>query len=106
MIRPNIINGDVIMKKLLAVTLLSAGLAIPAFAGDDDYIGPHNVPRDQWLSTSDVVNKLEQQGYKVREIEVDDGVFEFEATTGKGERIEGTAHPATGAILSTRPDND
>ena len=98
------------MKKLLAATLVSAGLiagglAAPALAGDD-YHGPLNVPREQWLSTSDVVKKLEQQGYKVREIEADDGAFEFEATTSTGERIEGVAHPATGEVLSTRPDND
>lgn len=96
------------MKKLLAATFVSAGLvagalAVPAVA--DDHHGL-NVPREQWLSTSDVVKKLEQQGYKVREIEADDGAFEFEATTSAGERIEGVAHPATGEVLSTRPDND
>lgn len=94
------------MKKILAVTILSLGLAAPAVADDDDYVGILNVPRDQWLTTSDVVGKLESQGYKVHEIEADDGAFEFEATNSTGQRVEGHAHPATGEILNTRPDRD
>ncbi len=93
------------MKKLLAATVLSFGLAAPAFA-DDDYVGILNVPRDQWLSTSEILQKIESKGYKVHEIEVDDGAYEFEATNSAGARVEGYAHPATGEILSTRPDND
>ncbi|MBN8911606.1 MAG: PepSY domain-containing protein [Rhizobiales bacterium] len=92
------------MKKLLAVSLLSLALATPAFADDDDYFGPLNVPRDQWLSVSEVVQKIEAKGYKVREIEADDGVYEFEAIDSSGARVEGHAHPATGEILNTRPD--
>ncbi len=92
------------MKKLFAVSILSIAFAAPAFAGDDDYAGP--VPRDQWLSASQVSQKLEAEGYKVREIEVDDGGYEFEAISPSGARVEGHAHPATGAILNTRPDND
>jgi hypothetical protein len=94
------------MKKLLIATALSLAFAVPAFAGDDDYAGPLNVPRDQWMSTSQVVQKIESQGFKVLEIEVDDGAYEFEATNSSGARIEGHAHPATGEVLNTRPDND
>ena len=94
------------MMKILAASVLSLALAAPAFAGDDDYVGPLNVPREQWLSVSDVTAKLEAKGFKVREIEADDGAYEFEATDASGARIEGHAHPATGEVLSTRPDND
>ena len=94
------------MKKILAASVLTFALAAPAFADDDDYIGPLNVPRDQWMSVSQVVQKLEGQGYKVKEIEADDGAYEFEAINASGARIEGHAHPATGEILSQRPDND
>jgi len=91
------------MKKLLAASLLSLAFVAPAFADDDDYAGP--VPRDQWLPASQVVQKLESKGYKVHEIEADDGAYEFEATGSSG-RIEGRANPATGEILGTWPDND
>jgi len=94
------------MKKLLAASVLSLALAAPALADDDDYFGPLNVPRDQWLPVSEVVQKIEAKGYKIREIEADDGVYEFEAIDSAGARIEGHAHPATGEILNTRPDND
>jgi hypothetical protein len=94
------------MKKLLFGTALALAFAGPALAGDDDYAGPLNVPRDQWMSASQVVQKLESQGYKVREIEADDGAYEFEAINGSGAKIEGHAHPATGEVLNTRPDND
>ncbi len=93
------------MKKLFAVSLLSVALAGPALA-DDDYFGPLNVPRDQWLPVSQVVQKIEAKGFKIREIEADDGVYEFEAVDSSGARVEGHAHPATGEILNTRPDYD
>ena len=96
------------MKKLLAASAFALNIAItaPAFADDDDYFGPLNVPRDQWLPASEVVQKIEAKGYKIREIEADDGVYEFEAIDSTGQRVEGHVHPATGEILSTRPDND
>ncbi len=94
------------MKKLIAASVLSLALAVPAFADADDYFGPLNVPRDQWLSVTEVAQKIEAKGFKIREIEADDGVYEFEAIDSNGARVEGHAHPATGEILNTRPDND
>ncbi|MGE0024810.1 MAG: PepSY domain-containing protein [Hyphomicrobium sp.] len=93
------------MKKLVAASLLTLALTAPALARDDDFVGPNNVPRDQWMSASQVSQKLEAAGYKLREIKVDDGAYEFEAIGPTG-RIEGYAHPATGEILNSRPDND
>lgn len=61
--------------------------------------GRPNVPRAQWLSPSDLTLKLAAQGYRVHEIEVDDGAYEFEATSSAGVRIKGHAHPATGEVL-------
>ncbi len=94
------------MKTLFAVSVLSLALAVPALAGEDDYVGPLNVPRDQWLPVSEVVQKIEAKGYKIHEFEADDGMYEFEAIDSSGARVEGHAHPATGEILDTRPDND
>lgn len=81
----------------LAITIAVAP-AVPAFADSDDH-GRLNVPRADWLSAGDVVQKLAVQGYTVREIEADDGAYEFEAVTQNGVRIEGYAHPATGEVL-------
>jgi len=91
------------MMKLLSASILTFALAVPALA-DDDYAGP--VARDQWISTSAAVQKLEAKGFKVQEIEADDGYYEFEGTDSSGARVEGRVHPGTGEILSVRPDND
>jgi hypothetical protein len=95
------------MRKVLILPVLAAALAAAAPAmADDDYRGGPGVPRDQWLSASDAIQKLAAQGYKVTEIEADDGTYEFEATNSSGARVEGHAHPATGDVISTRPDVD
>lgn len=95
------------MRKVMMLPALAFAIAsaAPAFA-DDDYVGGPNVPRDQWLSVGSAIEKIGAQGYKVLEIEADDGTYEFEAINADGGRIEGHAHPATGAVLSTHPDND
>lgn len=93
------------MMKILAASALSLALAAPAFAVEDS-AGAPNAPRGEQLSVSDVTAKLEAQGFKVREIESDDGLFEFEAIDSSGARVEGHAHPVTGAILNVHPDND
>jgi len=90
------------MMKLFAASILTFGLAGAAVA-NDDFAGP--VPREQWLSTSAVTQKLETKGFKVREIEADDGAYEFEATDASGARVEGRAHPATGEVLYVHPDD-
>lgn len=91
------------MKKLLTASILTFALAGAAYA-DDDYAGP--VPRDQWLSPSSVTQQLEAKGFKVRELEADDGQYEFEGTDASGTRVEGRVHPATGEVLNVHPDND
>jgi hypothetical protein len=93
------------MKTALAASLLALSLAVPALA-DDDYRGGPNVPRSEWLPVSAVTQKLEAAGFKVHEIEADDGVYEFEATDASGARVEGHVHPGTGAVIDTYPDRD
>lgn len=57
-----------------------------------------NVPRDQWLAPAEIADKLAAQGYKVHEIETDDGAYEVEMTKN-GTRMEVHVHPATAEIL-------
>ncbi|MBA2125437.1 PepSY domain-containing protein [Hyphomicrobium methylovorum] len=87
------------MSKVLSLSALVVmmGLATPAFADNDGR--RLNVPADQWLSVSEVIQKLSAQGYKVTKIEADDGAYEFDATNADGVRVEGHAHPATGQVL-------
>jgi hypothetical protein len=90
------------MQKYLIISALalSLGAAQPALALDDLFEGNRlNVPRDQWLSPTQITEKLQQQGYKVREIEADDGTYEVEMVDKNGVQIEANVHPATAEIL-------
>lgn len=84
-----------IVAPALALALATA-VVFPAAARDS---GRLNVPADQWMSTADVIKKLEGEGYKVTEIESDDGAYEVEMTDKNGVRIETHVHPATGALM-------
>jgi hypothetical protein len=79
---------------ILAISLL--GAAVPALADHHDRL---NVPREQWLSPAQISEKLAAQGYKVTEIETDDGAYEVDLVDKNGTRIEGHVHPATGELL-------
>ncbi len=87
---------------LLAAVALSLAVAAPtaAFAIDDWIKGNRlNVPADQWLSPSAVAEKLSQQGYKVLEIEADDGAYEVDMLDKNGVKVETHVHPATAELL-------
>ena len=88
------------MKNYRTLALAATASAI-LFAAASASAGPNriNVPANQWLSHSEVIEKLSAQGYTVREIEADDGVYEVEMTGKNGVRIESHVHPATGKIL-------
>ena len=89
-------------KLLLSAILLSAAIGAPAavLAGDDAFAANRlNVPKDKWLSPTQITEKLDQKGYKVSEIEADDGPYEVEMTDKNGVRIEAHVHPETGELL-------
>ncbi len=90
------------MRNYLIPTALGLFLVAtaPAFAIEDWFNGNRlNVPRDQWLSPTEVVDKLSAKGYKVQEIEADDGAYEVEMVDKNGTRIEIHVHPATAELL-------
>jgi len=72
--------------------------------GDDDRAAARNVPAEEWMPVIAVAQKLEGQGYTVREIEREDGVYEVEVTDANGMRLEAYVDPRTGDIL--RRDDD
>jgi len=86
------------MRKFLApaLALLFIALATPGYADPAQRL---NVPRDQWLSPAQISEKLTAQGYKVTEIETDDGAYEVDLIDKNGTRIETHVHPATGELL-------
>lgn len=83
---------------IAAALVGAAATAIPAIA-DDRRATRLDVPRAEWLSAAQIGEKLSAQGYKVHEIETDDGAYEVEMTDKSGMRIEAHVHPATGEML-------
>jgi hypothetical protein len=97
--------GDQDMHKALTLSTVAALLVITGSAfADDHHKNRLDIPAEKWLSTSDVIQKLTAQGYKVTKIEADDGVYEFDAIDANGVRIEGHANPATGDVLTGYDD--
>ncbi|WP_108682736.1 PepSY domain-containing protein [Methyloceanibacter sp. wino2] len=88
------------MKKYAtnAVLGLSMLIAVPTLALADRDANRLNVPRDQWLAPSEIADRLSSKGYKVTEIEADDGAYEADVVKN-GTRMEVHVHPATGEIL-------
>lgn len=78
----------------LPALALAVAAATPALAVDR-----LNVPRDQWLSSAQISERLVDKGYKVTEIETDDGAYEVDLIDKNGTRVEAHVHPATGELL-------
>jgi peptidase YpeB-like protein len=59
------------------------------------------VPKEQSLSPSQISEMLKEEGYKVIDIEIDDGGYEVELIDKNGMRIEGHVYvyPATGGLV-------
>jgi hypothetical protein len=85
-----------LIAPVLALTL---GAAMPASADDWLKFNRLNVPKEQWLPPTQIAEKLAAQGYKVTEIEADDGAYEVEMVDKNGVRVEGHVHPATAELL-------
>lgn len=82
-----------IAAPMLALSLIAATVA------HADPARRLNVPQDRWLSPAQISEKLVAQGYKVTEIESDDGAYEVDLVDKNGTRVEAHVHPATGEML-------
>lgn len=61
----------------------------------------------QQLTASQIISKLEGAGYtQITDVEKDDGVWEVDAISPKGERVEIDLDPVSGNILRERPNDD
>jgi hypothetical protein len=87
------------MRTLILAPVLALSLAVAAVPSFADPGSRLNVPRAEWMSPAQVTDKLVAAGYRVTEIEVDDGAYEVELVDKNGTRVEGHVHPATGELL-------
>jgi len=77
---------------LSAITLSAA--ATYAVASNDNFRNWSE--RDQWLPKQQIVAQLNQMGYRVHRLNVDDGCLEAYVTDGNGVPTELYVDPATG----------
>ena len=95
------------MRKILMAPALALGLATAAgFAIASEDAPKVDVPKEQWMSLAEIAQKLETDGYDIREIEVEDGAYEVSAVDKDGKRLKAYLHPATGEVLKSRSDDD
>jgi hypothetical protein len=99
------------LTKTIAIGALLAGLAAPVLASDHGERGARERsehsdrtrcaarPEAERLSVDQIAQKLKEQGYTVRRIEVSRGCYEVKGTDAKGARVEMYVDPATAEII-------
>ncbi len=87
------------MRTILLAPVLALSLAAATVPGAAEPSVRLNVPQAEWMSPAQVTEKLAAAGYRVTEIETDDGAYEVDMVDKNGTRIEGHVHPATGELL-------
>lgn len=82
---------------LVGALLLCAGIAM---ADGDRWQGWNDdMPRDNWMTLTELAEQLETQGYTPYEIEIDDGAYEVRMLDTRGMMIESYFNPTTGEPL-------
>lgn len=66
--------------------------------------GQATAARADWLSIAEVASGLTARGYRVEEIELDDGRYEVEVRTPNGREMELKVDPRTGRIVDRDDD--
>ena len=96
------------MKRTILFTgaLASAAslFAIGAIAQDQGTPSP--TPIQSRMSLVEIATMLENQGYTVREIEMENGHYDVEMTDANGLRVSAYLDPVTGDVLRHVEDDD
>lgn len=91
---------------LITATVLSIGAGMALASDDDDTRSNDLPPRAEWMSIADLASRLEAEGYKIREIEVEHGVYDVEMFDDKGYKVEGYFDLVTGERVKYRGYDD
>jgi hypothetical protein len=91
------------MKKVFAGSLV----AIVATFGAQALLAQAQPQQSQQLTANRIITLLENAGYtQITDVEKDDGVWEVDAVSPKGERVEIDLDPVSGKIIRERPNDD
>jgi hypothetical protein len=91
------------MKKTLTTLALVALLPAGAALADDDDC---SVPRSQWQPREAALQVAQQNGWTVRDFEIDDGCYEIEGRDRDGREIEVKLDPATLQVVEMEYEDD
>ena len=86
------------MPKRRIALALATGLAAPALASDSQPAAPAT-PR---LSLAEVAQRVEAEGYTIREIEAKRDGYEVEATDAAGRKVKADVDAVTGEVKGDR----
>lgn len=86
---------------LLSSALLASALSLsgPVLASNDDRPAQAQT-QGTWMSVAEVAARFTEQGYTVRSIETEKGVYEVKAIDPNGMRVEAYVDPVTGQVLN------
>lgn len=99
------------MRKTMLTAALALGAAAmipaiaPAFAGEGRHADPYHcqvAPGETQLPTETIRKTLEDLGYRVDRIRMDDGCYDARAVNDSGIPIEARYHPVTGELVRAR----
>lgn len=76
--------------RTMLVTVLMAGIALPALAADRC-----NVPKEKWRPVEELKAELMANGWEIKKIKMDSGCYEVYGKDGSGKRAEIFFDPAT-----------
>jgi hypothetical protein len=87
-------------KALISLTAITlVGASAVAIASDDSR---RRQPAGDWLALAEIAGKLSEQGFKVTELEIDDGLYEAKAYDASGTYLKLKIDPRTGEVISRR----
>lgn len=88
---------------MLAAAALALGTAVPALASDSEPRCPAAAAGQ--ISSPDAIRaELESAGYRIDEVELDDGCYAFKVVNDSGYSVKATYEPATGELLRAELD--
>lgn len=87
---------------VLAATAVAFGLAATAASASTPCT---DQPRSAWMKAEEVRTRLEQQGYRIRRVKVDNNCYEVYATDRDGKQVEMYVDPVTAKTVSTKVES-
>lgn len=84
---------EIVMKKLLAITLIASFASTAAMASSMQCTSQ---PKDKWQKEADFKGKLTAEGYKIKTFKTSGTCYEIYGTNKDGKKVEIYFDPVTG----------